>query len=174
MMLKTARLTLRRARMEDAADLFAVFSQPQAMRYWSTPAHTDLAQTRAFLATMVAAPAEQACDFVLEYQGRVVGKAGCWQFPEVGYILHPDLWGIGLAHEALTAVIDHLFAHHALPRLTADVDPRNTPSRKLLERLGFQETGTKAKTLLWGDEWCDSVYYALDRANWSPQGQSRS
>lgn len=133
------------------------------MRYWSTPAHASLEQTRAWLDGMIAAPEAEADDFVIEFGGRVVGKAGAWKLPEIGFILHPDLWGRGLAREALTAVIAHLFAGHPVGRLTAETDPRNGASLGLLASLGFVETGRASRTMQWGEEWCDSVYLALER-----------
>jgi RimJ/RimL family protein N-acetyltransferase len=45
--------------------------------------------------------------------------------------------------------------------LTADVDPRNAASIKLLERCGFIETHRAAGTWQVGDELCDSVYFRL-------------
>jgi hypothetical protein len=36
--------------------------------------------------------------------GDVIGKAGAWALPEVGFLLHPDYWGQGLAQEAMRAV----------------------------------------------------------------------
>jgi RimJ/RimL family protein N-acetyltransferase len=161
-MITTPRLTLRRARMSDLDDVHAMLSHPAAMRYWSTPEHETLDQSRAWLAGMVAGnPGED--DFLVEHQGRVIGKAGAWNLPEVGFLLHPDHWGKGLAHEAMTAVIAHLFATHPLPALTAEVDPRNAASRRLLARLGFVETGRAERTLQWRDEWCDSIYLARPR-----------
>mgnify|MGYP003347797219 CR=1 FL=1 len=47
-----------------------------------------------------------------------------------------------------------------------DVDPRNKASIRLLERLGFAETHRAARTWLVGEEWCDSVYFALTREDW--------
>jgi RimJ/RimL family protein N-acetyltransferase len=47
--------------------------------------------------------------------------------------------------------------------LLADVDPRNVASLRVLDRLGFKETGRAERTFLLGDEWCDSVYLALQR-----------
>jgi RimJ/RimL family protein N-acetyltransferase len=93
----------------------------------------------------------------------VIGKAGAWNLPEIGFLLHPDQWGKGLAHEAMTAVIAHLFAAHPVAQLVAEADPRNLASLRLLGRLGFVETGRAARTLRWRDEWCDSVYLALPR-----------
>jgi RimJ/RimL family protein N-acetyltransferase len=133
------------------------------MRYWSRPPHTELEQTREFLDSMIAAPSDLSDDFVVEHEGRAIGKAGCWRLPEVGYILHPDYWGQGLASEALTAVIGHVFSTRAIEAIKADVDPRNEGSLRLLARLGFVETHRAERTWLVGEEWCDSVYLALKR-----------
>ena len=159
----TARLRLRRAEPGDLADFHRILTEPRAMRYWSTPPHPDLETTRAWLDDMIAAPPGGSCDYVLEHRGQVIGKAGCWRLPEVGYILHPDAWGRGLASEALAAILPHVFAAFPVEALTADVDPRNAASLALLARLGFVETHRKARTWLIGGEWCDSVYLALRR-----------
>jgi RimJ/RimL family protein N-acetyltransferase len=159
----TPRLKLRRAREDDLAALHAVLGHPQAMRYWSTPPHRDVDETRAWLADMIAADPAESDDFVIEHQGRVIGKAGCWRIPEIGFILHPDFWGRGLAREALTAVIAHAFAAFPIPAILADVDPRNAPCLALLARLGFTETHRAPRTFKVGDEWCDSVYLERPR-----------
>ncbi len=162
-MIETARLRLRRARMEDADDLFEVFADPRAMRYWDSPPHVEIAQTRRWLAGMVASSPDETDDFVVEHAGRVIGKAGCWRWGEIGFILRSDHWGRGLGDEALGAVIPHVFASLALDRLEADVDPRNAAALRLLDRHGFREVGRAERTTLVGDAWCDSVYLALDR-----------
>lgn len=162
-MITTERLCLRRARMDDLEDLHRVFSHPAAMRYWDSLPYEDIEQTRRLLTGMVAASETESDDFVVEYQERAIGKAGCWRVGEIGFILHPDYWGRGFAHEALRAVIPHVFDALPVDRLEADVDPRNDASLKLLAKLGFRETGRAERTLQVGDEWCDSVYLALPR-----------
>ncbi|MBO6537999.1 MAG: GNAT family N-acetyltransferase [Rhizobiaceae bacterium] len=162
-MITTERLCLRRARMDDLEDLHRVFSHPAAMRYWDSLPYEDIEQTRRLLTGMVAASETESDDFVVEYQERAIGKAGCWRMGEIGFILHPDYWGLGLAHEALSAVIPHVFGALPVDCLEADVDPRNDASLKLLAKLGFRETGRAERTLQVGDEWCDSVYLALPR-----------
>lgn len=73
--------------------------------------------------------------------------------------MHPDHWDQGLAHEAMDAVIADVAAEvPALPVLTAEVDPRNAGSLRLLARLGSHETHRAERTLLCEDEWCDSVW----------------
>ena len=159
----TERLLMRRARPTDLDDVHAILSDPRAMRYWSRPEHETIEETRRFLEFLCGCPGNGGDDWAIELDGRVIGKAGSWAPPEVGFILHPDHWGAGIAFEAMSALIPVLFARHDVPALTADVDPRNAASLALLARLGFREAGRAARTLLWRDEWCDSVYLALPR-----------
>ncbi|NIY75538.1 GNAT family N-acetyltransferase [Thalassospira sp. HF15] len=56
---------------------------------------------------------------------------------EIGWRLHPDYWGQGIASEAASAIIDHAFSRIELPSIVADIDERNMASRKLAEKLGM-------------------------------------
>jgi len=161
--LRTERLVLRPARLDDVDAFHAILSDPRAMRYWSTPPHRSLDETRIWVASMAEDDLELRDDFVVELDGRAIGKAGCYRLPEIGYILHPDHWGKGYAREALTAVIAHIFATRDLEKLIADVDPRNLASLGLMARLGFTETHRAKGTWNVGGELCDSVYFALPR-----------
>jgi RimJ/RimL family protein N-acetyltransferase len=159
----TQRLVLRRAREEDLEAMHAVLSHPVAMRYWSSLPHRELAETREWLGNMIGADPALSDDYLIEHEGRVIGKVGCYRLPEIGYILHPEHWGRGLATEALTAAIPCLFERHPIPTLRADIDPRNAGSIALLMKLGFVEAGRASRTWHIGEEWCDSIYYALPR-----------
>lgn len=161
----TPRLRLRPARPDDLEAMHAVLSDPVAMRYWSSLPHAGLDETREWLDRMIGDTGRTGRDFVVEEQGEVIGKAGCYQLPEIGFILRRDRWGLGLAREALAAIIPHLFERFPIPALTADVDPRNAASLGLLLRMGFVETGRAKRTWLIGDEHCDSIYLALQRAD---------
>ncbi len=160
----TPRLILRSARPDDLEAMHAVLADPRAVRWWSTPPHETLDQTRTWLEGMIANGPDHP-DFVVELDGRVIGKAGFYAMPEVGYILHPDAWGRGLAAEAVGAAIDHVFRAHDVDGLTADVDPENAASIRLLERLGFVRTGFAERTWHVGGQWKDSLYYALSRTD---------
>lgn len=159
----TERLVLRPAREDDLEAMHAVLSDPLAMRYWSTPPHTERAETREWLAKMIEEDQGTRKDYVIDLDGRAIGKAGCYRLPEIGYILHPDHWRRGYASEALRAVIASTFAHHGVPSLTADVDPRNRASLHLLLKLGFRVTARARNTWCIAGEWCDSVYLELKR-----------
>ncbi len=166
-MIRTVRLLLRPVRpQEDLAAMHAIMRQPRAMAYWSTPAHDSEAVTAEWLGNMADIPDLEGEDFIVEHQGRVIGKAGFYRFPDLGYMFDPDVWGQGFAREAVGMVIARGFTVHHLPRILADVDPRNKASIRVLERLGFAETHRAARTWLVGEEWCDSVYFALTREDW--------
>ncbi len=162
MELRTPRLLLRHARPSDVSAMHEILSHPQAMRYWSTLPHESLAVTERWFEHMLDTEAA-GNQFAVELDGRLVGRVGMWRPPEIGFIFHPDVWGRGIATEALTAFVDHAFSRAEINALTADVDPRNLASLKLLQRLGFTVTGTAERTFLLGDEWCDSVYLTLPR-----------
>ncbi len=160
--LRTARLVLRPFSHADIDDLHAILSDPEVMRYWGD-AHTERHHTAQFVAATIDAPPGAACDFVIERDGRAIGKAGMWQAPEIGFFLHPDHQGQGLAAEALSAIITHLFAALDLAALTADVDPGNVRSLAVLTRLGFRETAQAAEI---ASEWRGSTYLTLRREDW--------
>lgn len=164
-MIKTSRLLLRRARLDDAAEMHKILSNADTMRYWATPPHSDFAQTQAWIADMVAAAQNANEDFIIEIDGRVAGKVGAYRLPEFGYILHPDFWGLGLATEAVRAFLRHVWQNRPdIAELTTDIDPRNVASVRLVEKLGFRETGRAERTFETHIGWCGSIYFAIDRA----------
>jgi len=159
--IRTARLLLRPASMDDVPAFHGILSDPVVTRFWSTPPHQDEAETRHWVAAMMAIGPGEGEDFAIEQDGRVIGKMGLFRFPEIGFILHRDAWGQGYAREALNPVLDRAFSVHGLPGIEADVDPRNTASLQLLHRAGFEETGRASRTWNLGGVWSDSVYLLL-------------
>jgi len=158
--IRTERLVLRRATYEDAVPMHRIMSDPVAMRFWSTPPHQHFEQTERWIASMVEADPSRD-DFIATVDGRLIGKIGAWKLPEFGFLIDPAYWGKGYASEGVAAFIEHRRALGST-ELTADVDPRNLATIRLLERHGFVETGREAGTWQVGDELCDSVYFRLD------------
>lgn len=122
----------------------------------------------------MASPGHGIRDFAfvkLEDPDLMIGKVGLWQETsqsemEIGIILNRNEWGKGYANEALSAFLEYYWGLEEaknVTALTADVDPRNDASLKLLKRAGFKETGYKEKTFQTQLGWCDSVYLKLDR-----------
>lgn len=163
MQIRTARLLLRRPRMDDLDAMFGIMSNPIAMRYWSTLPHASRDVTRPWLERMIARTEAGGEDFLIEHEGRVIGDVGAGRLPDFGFMIDPAYWGRGFATEASTAFIDYAFSQTPATELLADVDPRNAASLRVLGKLGFVQTGTAERTFLLGDEWCDSVYLALPK-----------
>lgn len=171
MQLNTPRLILRSARADDLEAFHRILSDPRATRWWSTPPHETLDQSRAWLDAMIAKGPDNP-DFVLELEGEVIGKAGFFALPEIGFILHPDHWGRGLAREAVEAAIEHVWNTRGVDVLTAEVDPENTASIRLLERSRFRRIGFRPAGVQVGGVWMDCVDYVLTREDW--RGRART
>ena len=168
--LRTDRLILRRARPDDLEAMHVVLADKQAMRYWSSPPHSSLDETRAWLASMCDSSPLESDDFVVIRGGELIGKFGAWRLPDFGFILRSDHWGRGYASEAMVAFLRHVFGRPDVDHLTADVDPRNLPSLALLARFGFVETGRASGTWQTHIGLCDSVYLRLLRSDWASSG----
>ena len=85
---------------------------------------------------------------------------------EIGYTLAPSYQGQGYAIEALKAVINYLFSDLKKHRITASVDPNNTKSIRLLEKLGMRKEGHFIKSYRMGDMWLDDCIYAILEEEW--------
>jgi RimJ/RimL family protein N-acetyltransferase len=158
--IRTERLVLRRARIEDVNPMHRIMSDSVAMRYWSTLPHESVEQTADWVRSMISPPHDND-DFIVTLNGEVIGKMGAWELPEFGYLLDPEHWGNGYAGEALAAFIAHR-RRQGSAFLTADTDPRNGASIRLLQRNGFIKTGRAKKTWLIGGQWFDSIYWRRD------------
>ena len=174
--LDTPRLHLRPLTAADAEALFRLHTDPQVMRYWSTPPWAGIEQAVAMIETdREALPAGQHLRLALTLRGgddSLVGTGSLFNFheasrrAEIGYALERSAWGRGLMHEALSALVGFAFETLDLNRLEADIDPRNSASAKSLARLGFVQEGFLRERWIVGDEVSDTALYGLLRSAW--------
>ena len=163
MILTTKRLRLRGPAPDDLDKMFAVYSNPDAMRYWSTPPHESHEVTQGLLNRRIAGWNQSQVNFQIEMDGQYIGNAGNFRDDEIGFILHPTYWRQGILSEAMGAIIPHLWDTTDHEQLTADADPKNAASCGLLCSLGFVETHRAKNTFCINGVWSDSVYFALPR-----------
>ncbi|MBX7496524.1 GNAT family N-acetyltransferase [Qipengyuania sp. 6B39] len=136
--LTTDRFTLRPLRAGDEAALFPTLSDPAQCLYLSRPEFASQEELWAWLAE----PGWPGRTWIAEdAQGRVAGRFVAVPgheegVVEIGYITCMHAQGEGVARECTGALVAHLFAEGAR-KLIAEVDAENTPSIRLLERLGF-------------------------------------
>lgn len=174
--LRTSRLELRPGRPADAAAMFAIFSDPAVMRYWSEPPWTAIEQAeRAAERDAQAFEAGRALRLaVVRIQDHtLIGQCTLYNFvstcrrAEIGYSLAASAWGQGYMHEALTALVRYAFEVLDLNRIEADVDPRNLASEKSLRRLGFVQEGLLRERWIVNGEVSDTGFYGLLRTEWA-------
>jgi ribosomal-protein-alanine N-acetyltransferase len=142
MSLTTERLRLRPQQPSDAAALFAILGDPEAMRFWSRPAIARLAVVEEVIAGQQAAMAEgRCCYWTVMEKDEAVGSVDLSLIEkgsaELGFLLRRDRWGFGLASEAAAAVAAHGLGAMGLARLAAAVIAENIAARRVLEKGGF-------------------------------------
>ena len=85
---------------------------------------------------------------------------------EIGWIVHPDAQGRGLATEGARAVLRAGFKTLDLHRIVAGADPRNAASLRVMERLGMRHEATFIEQAFIKDRWIDQLLYAILAAEW--------
>jgi ribosomal-protein-alanine N-acetyltransferase len=175
--LQTPRLVLRPWTEDDAVALHAVFGDAEAMRFWNTAPSARPEDLLPGIRRSVSAPAEYhaAWAVVLRASGVAIGFVNYHHREvssarlEIGYILARAFWGQGLAREAVAALLDHCFGAMAVNRVEALIDPDNTASLRLAERLGFRcESGRMRQRLKMPDgRFADILMYGLLAADWA-------
>lgn len=77
----------------------------------------------------------------------VVGMCGVyrlphWDRPSLAYVVSRQAQGQGVATRAATLVVEHALEELGLSSVWALVSPENLPSRRVLQKLGFEDAGT--------------------------------
>lgn len=169
------RLQLRWIEPADLDDLYGVFSDPDVTRYWSHLAWSSPDEASIYLEA-IHQGFQQGNLFqwgiALRGDDRIIGTTTLYDIDlaqgraELGFALARDHWGRRYAREALTVLIGHAFGALGLRRVEADVDPRNLPSLRTLEALGFLREGYLRQRWQVGGELQDSVLMGLLASDW--------
>ena len=91
---------------------------------------------------------------------------------EVGYILHPDFFGRGLAGEGARVILQIGFEEMNLHRIVGRLDARNTASARVLEKLGMRREAHFVRNEIVKGEWTDEVVYAMLAEEWGSRSSS--
>ncbi|TFW34168.1 GNAT family N-acetyltransferase [Massilia horti] len=174
-LLNTERLALRWPEERDRDAIFAIYSDPAVVRYWSNEAWSTLAQADEWIASRRAGNADGSgvCLVVtLAGSGELIGTLSLYHFFEqsrrcdIGYAFGSRHWGKGYAYESLHVLLEYGFRHLDLNRIEADIDPGNAPSGRVLERLGFRKEGYMPERWIVHGETADTVFYGLLKSYW--------
>ena len=80
---------------------------------------------------------------------------------EIGYKFDQSFWHQGYATETLQKAILIAFQEMEMHRITAHIMPQNTPSIRLVERLGFEREGIARQSALIRGQWEDHLVYSI-------------
>ena len=181
MAIETERLILRLFDEHDFASLREIDSEPDVLRYRSRPVITA-EMTRQFLKIARRSAGEDPRTFyayAIETKPGPnsaakdwLGQCGMAAIPEkdvrekivyLWYSLLPSFWGNGYMTEAVQALIQLGFVRFCLSVISAESDPENVASYRVMEKAGLRHTGIVQRLDDQGNGFA-RVHYELTRA----------
>lgn len=162
--IETERLILRRMRVSDAKDMYDYARRDEVTRYLLWAPHDSLEYTCNYLRQVEKGyRADSFHDFgvVFKENNKLIGTCGFARIDhanstaEVGYVLNPDYWGMGIAAEALDAVIRMGFEKQKFNRIEARYMADNTRSRRVMEKCGMKYEGILRQSIFAKDSYVD-------------------
>ncbi len=150
--LVTDRLLLRRPNASDAAAIVRIVGDWEVARRLARVPHPyGPADATFFLEQVV--PAEWVWAVTLKGSDELVGAVGLTpeedaDTAELGYWLARDHWGQGITTEAARAVLSYGFDMLGFPYITSGYFEKNPASGRVLEKLGFVQTGRTRRPCL--------------------------
>ena len=159
---------------EDLAGVHSIQSREDVARWLYWEPRTE-AEVRESLAAHIARPPEAGVWFAVDLRatGEFVGQVNLAIAPEqprqgeVGFVFHPDHQGHGYATEAARALVAYGFEHYDLHRVYGRLEPRNTASARVLEKLGMRREGLLLENEWVKGEWQSEAIYALLAREWA-------
>lgn len=101
------------------------------------------------------------------YVGRiVVRRADAADVWDLGFWIHPERQRLGYGAEASARLLDFGFEQLDARRITAAAATWNTPSLRVLERIGMVRVGTNPHGLRKAGRWVEEAVYAIEREAW--------
>ena len=167
--IETARLRLRRLVPGDLAALHAIHSREDVTRwlYWDPRSQDEM---RVSLEAHIERSFDEGVVLAIELDGELIGTAnvavGEHRQGEIGFMLHPDHQGHGYATEAAEAIVELAFDTYRLHRVYGCVEPRNTASARVLERLGMRREALLSENEWGKGEWRSEAVYAILAREW--------
>jgi len=166
---KTQRLTLRRFRRRDVSTLPPLLNDWDVARWLArTPYPYTTKDARDWIGisrSVWRRSTGYSLAVTKTSSGDLIGGVGVsQQSGEIGYWIGQPYWGRGFGTEAVREVLRLGFEVMDLPDLWANVLPDNKASRNLLEKLGFEERGTRPYAFRSLEK--TTIYYTLPRWQW--------
>jgi RimJ/RimL family protein N-acetyltransferase len=171
--LETERLSIRRLVMDDLESLAALYRDRDVRKYFPEGDHGVLTYEETkeeldwFLNGHPTHPELGLWATIHKQSGKFIGRCGLlpWTIDgreeiEIAYLLDKNFWGQGLATEAAAGIKKYAFEKLLLSRLICLIDPDNTASRRVAEKIGM--TLERQVDGIAGDNF-PTVIYAIEK-----------
>ena len=145
--LETKRLLLRRQMIEDLDDLWALYCNPEIIKYIPDAPRSREEAKEELEWHMNGHPRFPELGLwatIHKEIGKFIGRCGLlpWTIDgqnevEVAYTIAQEYWGQGLATEAARAILTYGFERLNLSRLISLIDAENIASQKVAEKIGM-------------------------------------
>ena len=145
--LETDRLILRHLLPDDLDHLFTLYSDPEIRQYFPEGTLTyeeTKEELEWFLNGHPKHPELGLWATIHKESNQFIGRCGLlpWTIEgqyevEVAYMIAKEYWRQGLGTEAARAILQYGFEHLGLSRLICMIDPSNTASRGVAEKIGM-------------------------------------
>ena len=171
----TPRLTLRRFCTDDLAPFLSYRNDPELSRYQDWTPNFNEEEGQAFIHQMQhAEPLSDGLQIAIELtaKGILVGDLYIGPYRNsknqatIGYTLVQPYQRSGYASEAVRGLLTYGFTILGLHRVIAEVDPRNTASVVVLERLSMRREAHHLQAYWDGSSWTDEYVYAILAQEW--------
>lgn len=171
--METERLIIRNFSPDDWQDLYEYLSQEEVVRYEPYDVYTEEDSKQEAVRR---ANDDSFWAVCLKDRGKLIGNIYLFKQDfdawELGYVFNMKYHSKGYAMEAAEALVDDVFKNKNARRVTAMCNPLNTPSWKLLERLGMRREGHLRQNIYFKKDnlgqpiWADTYEYGILASEW--------
>lgn len=168
--LNTQRLYLRKMKVSDSQSLFEIWSDPDVTKFMNIANFTNEKQAKEMIELLDELSNENKAirfSMVELKSGEIIGTCGFNMIDfendktEIGYDLSKKHWGMGYASEGIRALIHYAFEILNLNRIEAKVEPANSNSIRVLQKLNFTFEGTLRQFEKSNGKYIDLHMYSL-------------
>jgi RimJ/RimL family protein N-acetyltransferase len=173
---KTDRLNIRPVLTEDKESVFEYRSDSETNKYqgWIPKNIEDVEVFIGKISNEINVPETWFQFVIIEQESdTLIGDIGVHFMDsenkqvEVGCTLNKDYQGKGYATESLRTIIDYLIQTLNKHRIITSIDPANSDSIRLVERLGFRKEAHFIESLFFHGKWVDDIVYAILEKEWN-------
>lgn len=168
-MMENEQFLLRDVEKADASDMFDYYRSERVCEFEPIQMHKNIDETLMMIEyTFGEINKKTMIQKVIDHKasGKVIGDLQFYDIKDgvanVGFMLHPNFWGLGIMKEAFSMFIRFGFRGYSFRRIQALCEMQNVASAHVMQNVGFQREGVLRSYMKLSDEAYHTMYlYAL-------------